>query len=84
MRRSSAAILKRQDDRLTAIADNLRALDPARILARGWSITCLADGTLVRSVADVAPGDPLVTQVAGGTVTSTVDGTEPADSGEAP
>jgi exodeoxyribonuclease VII large subunit len=52
-------------------------------VARGWSITRRADGSLVRSVADVSPGDPLVTRVAGGTVTSTVDTTSADDPGEA-
>ena len=84
LRRSPTATLERQVERLAGITDNLRALDPARILARGWSITRLADGTLVRSVTDTATGDTLVTHVAGGTVTSTVDGTEPAGREEAP
>ena len=84
LRRSPTATLERQVERLAGITDNLRALDPARILARGWSITRLADGTLVRSVTDTAVGDTLVTHVTGGTVTSTVDGTEPAGHEEAP
>ena len=84
LRRSPLATLDRQAERLAGITNNLRALDPARILARGWSITRLADGTLVRSVTDTAVGDTLVTHVAGGTVTSTVDGTEPAGREETP
>lgn len=84
LRRSPLATLDRQAERLTGITSNLRALDPARILARGWSITRLADGTLVRSVTDTAVGDTLVTHVAGGTVTSTVDETEPASREETP
>ena len=84
LRRSPMATLDRQAERLAGITDNLRALDPARILARGWSITRLADGTLVRSMTDTAVGDTLVTHVTGGTVTSTVDGTEPAGREEAP
>ena len=84
LRRSPLATLDRQAERLAGITNNLRALDPARILARGWSITRLADGTLVRSVTDTTVGDTLVTHVAGGTVTSTVDGTEPAGREETP
>ena len=84
LRRSPIATLDRQSERLAALAGNLRALDPARILARGWSITRLADGALVRSVTDTATGDTLVTHVAGGTVTSTVDGTESSGHEEAP
>ena len=35
----------------------VRALDPARALARGWSITRDANGQVIRSVADVGDGD---------------------------
>ena len=49
------------------------SLDPARTLARGWSVTRTADGVLVRSPADVAVGDRLVTRVADGELTSVVD-----------
>jgi len=84
LHRSPVTTLHRQAERLDGITSNLRALDPARILARGWSITRLADGTLVRSVTDTATGDTLVTHLAGGTVTSTVDGTEPAGHEETP
>ena len=52
----------------------IRALDPERALARGWSITRTVDGQVVRTPADVAPGDRLRTQTAGGEVRSTVDG----------
>ena len=83
LRRGPPGILDRQAERLGGMAGRLRALDPARIVARGWSITRRADGSLVRSVADVSPGDPLVTRVTGGTVTSTVDATSADDPGEA-
>ena len=83
LRREPLGILDRQAERLDGMEGRLRALDPARIVARGWSITRRADGSLVRSVADVSPGDPLVTWVAGGTVTSTVDATSADDPGEA-
>ncbi|MGV3760197.1 MAG: exodeoxyribonuclease VII large subunit [Actinomycetota bacterium] len=51
----------------------VRALDPQRALARGWSITTGADGRAVRSTADVRPGERLVTRLADGEVRSTVD-----------
>ena len=57
---------------LDALEARLRALDPDRTLARGWSITRRADGQVVRSPADVSPGDVLTTRVAGGDVRSTV------------
>lgn len=58
---------------LDGLDARVRALDPARTLARGWSVTRTADGTLVRSPADVAPGDHLVTRVADGELRSVVD-----------
>ncbi|HMQ28731.1 MAG TPA: exodeoxyribonuclease VII large subunit, partial [Acidimicrobiales bacterium] len=58
---------------LDGLASRVAALDPARALARGWSLTHTADGRLVRSSADVAAGDRLVTRVAAGEIRSTVD-----------
>ncbi|HEX9992661.1 MAG TPA: exodeoxyribonuclease VII large subunit [Acidimicrobiales bacterium] len=49
------------------------ALDPAKALARGWSITRDADGRVVRSVAALAPGDRLVTTFADGSAASRVE-----------
>ena len=57
---------------LSSLEARLRALDPDRTLARGWSITRGPDGSVVRSPADVQPGDQLTTRVAGGDVRSTV------------
>ena len=57
---------------LDAVEAQVRALDPARTLARGWSITRGADGRIVRSAAAVAPGEALVTTLADGQVTSAV------------
>ena len=58
------------------LAARIAAVDPARALARGWSITRTSAGTIVRSAADVSPGDDLVTQLVDGRVTSTVSTTE--------
>ncbi|HEX4821111.1 MAG TPA: exodeoxyribonuclease VII large subunit [Acidimicrobiales bacterium] len=64
-------------DRATRLVNTLevrtRAVDPARTLARGWSITRDADGHIVRSTGDVRPGVQLVTTVNDGTLRSTVD-----------
>jgi exodeoxyribonuclease VII large subunit len=59
---------------LDTLDSRVRSLDPARALARGWSITRTADGRVVRSAGDVSPGDVLVTQLGAGEVRSTVDG----------
>jgi exodeoxyribonuclease VII large subunit len=69
--------------RLDGVEAQVRAFDPARTLARGWSITRDAQGRVVRSASAVGPGDRLVTTVAEGQVRSTVDGTGDAmDTGE--
>jgi exodeoxyribonuclease VII large subunit len=57
---------------LASLEARVRANDPERTLARGWSITRAAGGRLVRSPDDVAVGDELRTLVAGGEVRSTV------------
>jgi exodeoxyribonuclease VII large subunit len=59
---------------LDVTAAQVRALDPVRVLARGWSITRDDGGHLVRSVRDAGPGAALVTTVADGELRSTVDG----------
>lgn len=60
---------------VAAVEGRLRALDPERTLARGWSITRRADGRVVRSPADVTPGDELRTTVAEGELHSEVTST---------
>jgi exodeoxyribonuclease VII large subunit len=49
------------------------------VLARGWSITRGPDGTIVRSPADLAAGDVLTTELAGGAVRSRVEAGEQSE-----
>jgi exodeoxyribonuclease VII large subunit len=72
--RAARTALTRHEERLAGMTGRLRALDPERVLARGWSITRLGDGPLLRSVGEANPGDRLTTLVVDGTVASTVDG----------
>ena len=67
-------VLERATRNVDHVEMRVRALDPARVLARGWSITRDEHGRLVRSTNDVAAGTALVTTVADGDVRSTVDG----------
>lgn len=60
-----------------ALAREVRALDPARVVARGWSITRTGDGRLVRSLADAPVGTTLRTTVADGTLVGAVTAAEP-------
>lgn len=64
---------------LGSVEARVRALDPVRTLARGWSITRTADGRVVRAPGDVGPGDELTTELAGGAVRSTVASTSTVD-----
>ena len=57
---------------LDGVEVQLRALDPERALQRGWSITRDQDGRIVRAANQVAEGTVLVTQVAQGSIRSTV------------
>ena len=70
-------MLAAEQRHVDALAGRLGALDPVNMLRRGWTITCRADGTVVRSVADAAPGESLVTRVADGEIESNVQHTTP-------
>ena len=72
LRRDPARALDRADQTLTGLEARVRAHDPVRVLARGWSITRDADGNVVRRSDAVAPGAALVTTVADGTIGSQV------------
>ena len=58
--------------KLHGLESQLRMLSPLAVLGRGYSLTRLADGSVVRSEADVAVGASLVTQLADGKVISCV------------
>ena len=65
-------VLERTGERLATLSVRAAVHDPSVAMARGWSITRRADGTVVRSIDDVADGDELRTTLADGTVHSTV------------
>lgn len=59
--------------RFEMAASRIEALSPLKTLARGYSLTMTAASKqLVRSAADVQPGDTIITQLADGRLTSTV------------
>ncbi|MBW3575078.1 MAG: exodeoxyribonuclease VII large subunit [Actinobacteria bacterium] len=80
--RTSARSTAGADAKLDAVAARVGAADPARALARGWSLTSTTDGHLVRSAADVVAGQRLVTTLAHGRVHSTVTDIAIADPGD--
>ena len=71
--RSAPRALTDAERVLHGIEARVASLDPVRTLARGWSITRRAEGSLVREAADVQPGDVLVTTFAASAVTSRVE-----------
>ncbi len=78
LRASLAIRVQQERSRFEAIARQLDAVGPQRVLARGFSYTRREDGTLVRSRADARPGDRLLTRVSDGDVRSIVDGSAPS------
>lgn len=70
--RAVEALAREEADHLDAAARTLDALDPARVLERGYSWTQTADGRIVRSVGDVSPGERIRTRVADGSFDATV------------
>ncbi len=68
----------RSADRVAAAADQLEGLSPLNVLRRGYSLTRVAGGvSLIRSPAEVRPGDRIVTRVAGGEIVSRVEQVTP-------
>lgn len=63
-------------DRLAALAAQLDALSPLRVLQRGYTLTRREDGAIVRSAAEVRPGQRLRIQTAQGTIVSRVESTQ--------
>ncbi|MFH0879130.1 MAG: exodeoxyribonuclease VII large subunit [Lentisphaerota bacterium] len=53
-------------------SSQLQALSPEAVLGRGFSITQTRQGKIVRTTADVQPGDGVVTRLAQGTFESTI------------
>ena len=62
------AALNRERQRFGQLASKLDALSPLKVLGRGYAIPRKADGGVVRSVTDVAPGDALKLRVADGEI----------------
>jgi exodeoxyribonuclease VII large subunit len=72
----SVGHLERRDDRVDSWRRLLAAYDVERQLERGYTLTLDADGSLVRSAADVAPDAVIVTRFADGRVQSRVEATD--------
>jgi|GEM_PF-3319960 len=66
--------LARSRAQVDAKAAHLESLSPLGVLSRGYSLTHkIENGRLVRSAADVSPGEPLITRFASGHVVCRVE-----------
>jgi len=68
-----ARTLQRDALRLRALARSLEAVSPLATVARGYALVTREDGTLVRSVTQVEPGDKVQARLADGTLELTAD-----------
>ena len=60
-------------DRLAGTTACLESLSPLAVLARGYSVTSVAGGQIVRDSAQVEPGQTIVSRLAKGEITSRVE-----------
>jgi exodeoxyribonuclease VII large subunit len=61
---------------LKAKKDQLEALNPKKVLSRGYSISSSKDGKIISSVKDIKEGQEIITTVKDGTIISTVESVE--------
>jgi exodeoxyribonuclease VII large subunit len=60
----------RSVETLDALAARARSHDPVLSLARGWSVSRASDGSLLRSIDQLAPGEVVTTTLADGAFTA--------------
>ncbi|MBQ4551102.1 MAG: exodeoxyribonuclease VII large subunit [Oscillospiraceae bacterium] len=66
-----------QRQRFIAQVGKLDAMSPMKVLTRGYALVAKEDGTIVRSVSDVKPKQPIAVRVSDGTIVATVIGGKP-------
>ena len=64
--------LHRSRQQFVGLTAKLDAMSPLKVLSRGYALAAKADGTLVRSASQVAPGDRLSITLHEGSITATV------------
>lgn len=73
LERAAHGIVQRQQSRLDAIGQHLLHLDPRGVLARGYSITRDAGGSIVRDAASLETGARIQVEFHNGRIDATVD-----------
>lgn len=76
--RAVRASIERSSMRVAGGAARLQALSPLAVLGRGYSLTTAADGSIVRTVGQLRPGDRVITRLPDGQFTSEIESLEPA------
>jgi exodeoxyribonuclease VII large subunit len=71
LEREGAQAVALRRERLAALAAHLDALSPLAVLGRGYAIARAADGRVLRSAREVAPGDALTLRLHEGEVEAT-------------
>ena len=66
--------ISRNRQRFVAQVSKLDAMSPLKVLTRGYAMAAKEDGTIVRSVKDVKPKDPIAVRVSDGTIVASVIG----------
>jgi exodeoxyribonuclease VII large subunit len=69
-------LLLRRRSRLDQLQQQLKALSPVAILERGYALVFDSGGKLVKSTAQVNPGDEISARLAHGTLTARVEKTD--------
>ncbi|MBQ7229272.1 MAG: exodeoxyribonuclease VII large subunit [Oscillospiraceae bacterium] len=67
----------RSRQRFVAQVGKLDAMSPLKVLTRGYAMVAKEDDTIVRSVSDVKPREPIAVRVSDGTIVATVIGGKP-------
>jgi exodeoxyribonuclease VII large subunit len=75
IQRAVERTLQRAIVRTGALDARLHSLSPLAVLDRGYALVLSADGNLIRTIAQLTPGDKLTTRLADGTFTSQVKST---------
>jgi exodeoxyribonuclease VII large subunit len=77
LHRTIEHLLHARNNALSSLHARLHSLSPLAVLDRGYALVLNAHGALVRSTAQLKPGDPLVTRLADGSFTSRVEAASP-------
>jgi exodeoxyribonuclease VII large subunit len=78
-RRDITRLIAAESERVGHLSARLSTLGPAATLARGYAVVQLADGTLLRSVADAPDGSELRIRVSDGAVAAVSRGPDTTD-----